>query len=228
MRPRRGDSLVGEVQARAGAEMAPPEIIAELLGAARQRGYSRLVTTALEPHETDSFTSAGFSLLEDLCVLALELEANPHSRAPIPEGIKLTKMWPWRRRGALKVDSESFDNFWRLDEHTLRDAERATLRSRSRVAMSNNQVVGYCVTGGSSQQGYVQRLAVMPRVEGQGVGRALLEDGLDWLATMGTPRVLVNTQRHNERALRLYQHRGFKVEPYALSVLEISLAEAPS
>lgn len=217
---------MGEVQVLVGGDLPTAEIVDEVMAKAKQRGFQRLVTSALEPHEAPAFAERGFTMLEELIVLSLNLDEHPHVRSPVPSNVNLKPMRRWRRDDALAVDAQAFEPFWRLDGVTLRDAEHATLRSRSRIADANGQIVGYCVTGGGAQQGYVQRLAVAPEAEGKGIGRALLEDGLDWLGGMGTSRVLVNTQQHNLRALQLYRRRGFAAEPHTLSVLECDLVEA--
>ncbi len=65
----------------------------------------------------------------------------------------------------------------------------------------------------------MQRLAVAPEVQGLGLGRALLSDGLRWLRAHGARRVYVNTQDDNDRALALYLRSGFAQLPVGLHVL---------
>ncbi|HZA00248.1 MAG TPA: GNAT family N-acetyltransferase, partial [Acidimicrobiales bacterium] len=57
----------------------------------------------------------------------------------------------------------------------------------------------------------------------QGVGTALLLDGLRWLRRWGARDALVNTQQGNDRSLRLYQRTGFVLQPGGLRVLRIEL-----
>jgi ribosomal protein S18 acetylase RimI-like enzyme len=65
----------------------------------------------------------------------------------------------------------------------------------------------------------VQRLAVAPEVQRNGLGNALLTDGLGWLRAQGARRAYVNTQEDNHRALALYLQSGFRQLPIGLHVL---------
>ena len=79
------------------------------------------------------------------------------------------------------------------------DAERPSPR-RSRAARR----LGYGLFGRAGTDGYVQRLAVHPEAQGDGLGRALLVDGLHWLRRRGAVHAYVNTQSDNDRAYALY------------------------
>ena len=92
-------------------------------------------------------------------------------------------------------------------------------------AANADDVVGYALTGRAGTAGYLQRLAVRPGAQGQGVGRALVLDGLHWLRRHRVERVLVNTQLANARALNLYLGVGFVVETDRLAVLRLHLAD---
>jgi ribosomal protein S18 acetylase RimI-like enzyme len=82
--------------------------------------------------------------------------------------------------------------------------------------------------GLTADMGYLQRLAVDPDVEGKGIGRTLVLDGLRWVKENGAMQAVVNTQVENDRALSLYRSVGFQLLPSGLSVLGRSLgASAP-
>ena len=70
---------------------------------------------------------------------------------------------------------------------------------------------------------YLQRLAVRPGVQRQGMGTELVVDALRWSQRHGARSVLVNTQEHNHRALALYEQLGFVRQPDGLDVLELDL-----
>jgi ribosomal protein S18 acetylase RimI-like enzyme len=58
---------------------------------------------------------------------------------------------------------------------------------------------------------YVDDIAVEPRFRKHGVGRALLERGIEWARTKGFPGVMLETQDINVPACRLYQRCGFEL-----------------
>lgn len=101
----------------------------------------------------------------------------------------------------------------------LGEARHATPFHRFRVATSNGSLVGYAVTGRSGHRGYLQRLAVAPAAEGEGIGTALIADSLSWLKHRGVKIAFVNTQERNQRAFELYQHIGFRPQREGLVVL---------
>ena len=59
-------------------------------------------------------------------------------------------------------------------------------------------VAGYGLFGRAERTGYVQRLAIHPDAQGEGLGLALLTDGLRWMRTRGARSAFVNTQADNE------------------------------
>jgi ribosomal protein S18 acetylase RimI-like enzyme len=126
------------------------------------------------------------------------------------------------------VDGLAFDAFWRFDRSGLADARSATPVSRFRVAEGEPErsvegVTGYAVTGRAGAIGYLQRLAVHPDAQRQGIGAALVTDALRWAKRRGAHAVMVNTQVTNVRALRLYERLGFVREANGLAVLSCSL-----
>jgi dTDP-4-amino-4,6-dideoxy-D-galactose acyltransferase len=112
-----------------------------------------------------------------------------------------------------------------LDRAGLRDALGATQQRHLRVVLSvKRKVVGYAICGASDRRGFVQRLAVLPEAQGQGIGKRLLLDGLYWLRGLNAQHIVVNTQMGNEAALALYRRVGFREDPAGLSVLAAGLS----
>jgi ribosomal protein S18 acetylase RimI-like enzyme len=60
-----------------------------------------------------------------------------------------------------------------------------------------------------NQFGYVEDLVVNPEYRGTGLGRTLLERGIQWARENGYPGVMLETQDNNVRACLLYQSCGF-------------------
>jgi ribosomal protein S18 acetylase RimI-like enzyme len=177
------------------------------------RGFGEVLTGALSPAEQRGFLDAGFTVRESLHLLAHDLDDLPAT--PVAP---LRRARPGDRDAVLSVDGAAFPPFWRLDREGLTDALEATPSSRFRV-VGVGAVEGYAIVGRASRRGYVQRLAVAPELQGGGLGRALLVDGLRWLRRWGVARAVVNTQVDNERARRLYESLGFRMAPSGLAVL---------
>jgi len=197
-------------------------------------GYTGVLTAALGQNELAPFTAAGFSTHERLHLLR-----HPLDRLPEPN----RRNSPIRRAGrrdrddVLAVDASAFDAFWRFDQLGIDDARRATPHTRFRVhqrrpasspvtgaplvspATPAPTVVGYAISGRSLDLAYLQRLAVRPDAQRQGIGRALVIDALHWARRRGASSMLVNTQEINRRALALYESLGFQLEEQGLAVL---------
>lgn len=216
--PWRGD---GEVAYLAPVPDAPPpspgflqRCLSELAG----RGFTSVITAALAAPERQSFYAVGFSDQEHLRLLTHDLRVL----LPLPDA-PLRRAKRGDRPAVLGIDSITFSPFWRLDEWGLEQAITATPTARFRVAVADDQVVGYAITGRADADGYLQRLAVHPAHQRAGLGRALALDGLHWLDRKGVRRAVVNTQVSNEAASRLYLRLGFRAQPSSLVVLRREL-----
>lgn len=216
----------------------------ERLGA---EGPATVFTTALAPNELAPFLETGFSFVEHLSLLELEIadwtkRGPSHAeRATPPDDGRAKGGWALRRARqgdrsrVLTVDHAAFEPFWHLDDGTLEEALGATPDRWFRVALRptptlhrRRHVVGYAITGSAGDQGFIQRLAVHPAAQSQGAGRALLADGVRWLERRGATRIAVNTQESNDRALALYSSFGFQMSAERLSVLGAVVTERPA
>ena len=223
VRPWRGSNSVAIVSPLPGQ---PPVSVTtiRLTGASlHERGFERAVTSALTPAEERMFVAGGYTVRERLHLL--------HHDLTNLDAVQV----PWRLHRArrshtddiLGTDNAAFGEFWKLDVAGLQDAIAATPTARVRTAHAtddgSSKIVGYAVTGRAGSSGYLQRLAVHPSHQGEGLGRDLVVDCLRWVKRRGGSRVLVNTQEANGRALALYTAMGFQPEPHGLAVLECEL-----
>jgi ribosomal-protein-alanine N-acetyltransferase len=200
------------------------EFVGRCLHLLAGQGFERVVTGALSLQEQGGFLAAGFEVREQLHLLVLD-KVVPLPSAPV--GPRLHRAGPIRRRGVLDVDGAAFTPFWRLDRAGLREALTATPRRRLRVVLDGGHgVAGYAICGASGGRGFVQRLAVVPAMQGRGLGKRLLLDGLEWLRGAGTLQIAVNTQQGNEAALALYRQVGFREDPHGLCVLSAALGSS--
>lgn len=185
-------------------------------------GYEQAITVALSPPEQQPFRDAGFVLHERLHLLVHDLATLPPRTVPKPRRAR-REDWP----AIESTDAASFSEFWRLGRRGLRQAMSATPVRRMRVIddEGTSEVVAYALTGRAGPTGYLQRLAVRPARQGEGLGRSLALDCLHWLRRHRATRVLVNTQVTNERAFNLYSSLGFVPDPSGLAVLHLPLSD---
>jgi ribosomal-protein-alanine N-acetyltransferase len=196
-----------------------PDALQRVLAELADAGYDRVRTAALAPDEQGPFLAAGFQVDEHLHLLAHDLDDLAPPARPSP----LRRARRRDRPAVLEVDRAAFAPPWRLDLTGLREALLATPTVRFRIAVVDGAVVGYAVAGRAGWRGYLQRVAVHPDHGGQGLGRVLVTDALDWLRRRGARRAVVNTQEGNAAALHLYEALGFRPEPRGLDVLGVPL-----
>lgn len=218
--PWRGDATVAFLAPVPEAPILSAAFLGRCLTILGERGFARVVTSALSPMEQMGFLAAGFEVAEELHLLSLELDGLP----PRP-AVAVTRVTAAGRPHVLAIDRVAFPPFWQLDEHGLDEALGATPRSRFRgvVGGDGRTLIGYAIHGRSGARGFVQRLAVAPEARRQKIGRGLLLDGLYWMRRRGVRRAVVNTQVGNDAALSLYYDTGFSREPSGLSVMEAGL-----
>lgn len=216
--PWRGDPRVAYV-APAPGRPAALAAVQECVALLHAQGYERVLTAALTRTERLPFDEAGFVEHERLRLLRHELYGVP------PRPRRRLRRGRWRDQAAvLAVDEAAFDPFWRFDQQGLDEARSATPVARYRVALDGTRVAGYAISGRAGAISYLQRLAVHPDHQGQGLGLALVTDALAWARRRGAASMLVNTQERNERALALYEQVGFRREAHGLVVLALPLA----
>lgn len=121
---------------------------------------------------------------------------------------------------ALRIDRKAFTDFWQFDREALLEAIRSTPRSVIHVIRQpSGGLAGFAVTGVGSTIGYLQRVAVDPRWQGQGMGRSLVRCSSRWAKQQGAQALMLNTQRDNPAALALYESEGFTTLHEPLVVL---------
>jgi ribosomal protein S18 acetylase RimI-like enzyme len=201
------------------AEGSPPDTTAvnECVARLRRSGYTGVVTSALTAGDSLPFVDAGFEVRERLHLLEHLLGDIP---APTSLEPGLRRAWRGDRGAVLALDNLAFDDFWRLDQASLRDALQATPSVRFRVGdKRDGGPASYAITGRAGRRGYLQRIAVHPDERRHGWGRALVYDALRWLRRHDARRALVNTQWENQAALALYEACAFRRLPVGLCVL---------
>jgi ribosomal protein S18 acetylase RimI-like enzyme len=139
-----------------------------------------------EPSQTKSFSRK--STVNSRLVLSIENEKLVYTIAPVAE--------PYEREVHAEDVEYGFDEM----KVTIFFAEvdrSAKLAGRIKMMKWWNQF------------GYVEDLVVNPEYRGEGIGRKLLEHGIQWARENNFPGVMLETQDDNVPACTLYQSCGF-------------------
>ena len=200
--------------------------IARWIDSIQQHG-SRLVRTgALFPHAAKAFTEAGFTTIDTLTLLDVRLDRVriDHLRStPAGRTAGTHRMRNHQIAELATIDRAAFGDPWGNDAASVSEIASATPRHRARVIKASGELLGYAISGLAGSNGYVQRIAVHPNAHGNGHGRTLLVDGLEWMHRRGATRALVNTGVDNRVALDLYASCGFMRCPEQLVILEATI-----
>ncbi len=105
------------------------------------------------------------------------------------------------------IDRAAFAPHWWRSTATLR--RRAATTSAFTVAVRDGRIVGYVEWESHLSAAHINRVTVHPKEQGQGAGTLLVTHALEAIWGSGVERVSLNTQSHNRRARRLYEHLGF-------------------
>ncbi|MBM3190895.1 MAG: GNAT family N-acetyltransferase [Chloroflexi bacterium] len=108
----------------------------------------------------------------------------------------------------VAVDAAAFAPFWRVNAPILR--EGLGRNQRLLVAELHGDIVGYVLAHLGGRDGYVSRLAVLPALQGRGIGARLLTEALAAMARSGLRSASLNTQEDNSPSRRLYERLGFE------------------
>jgi len=98
------------------------------------------------------------------------------------------------------------------------------------VGVADGRIVAAVMAGYEGHRGWVNYLAVEPRLQGQGLGRRMMGEVERRLSALGCPKVSLLIRRDNDQAAGFYRRLGY-VEDDVLSMgrrLEADLPQGPA
>ena len=126
--------------------------------------------------------------------------------------IRLRPFAPADAAALVAIEERDFDQLWRHDVASFLDVDEHY--PYFVVAEDAEGIAGYQFNMVDALTGYLVRIAVHPRVEGQGVGTRLMAEAVRYFERHHVWKIMLNTEEQNTRAHRLYERFGFQlVEP---------------
>jgi ribosomal-protein-alanine N-acetyltransferase len=176
-------------------------------------GTAEVLSPALLSGAVTTWRLAGFRPNASLRLFERELfvpqPAPQHAVIPLPR--------EWSEPAA--IDRAAFPPRWYLGEAGLAEAYAATPRATLLGIRNEDELVGFAIVGVGMGIAYLQRLAVGPSFQGQGLGRSLVRASVTWARARSARTMLLNTQRSNDPAAGLYLSEGFIDSGQLLSVM---------
>ncbi len=177
-------------------------------------GVAGILSPPLLSASRPAWEQAGFLLRERLALLRRELPAPGVPAHPVTLGDEDSL------GEALQVDRAAFAGFWRLNLAGLQEALTATPHRALHLCRSpGGTLAGFAITGVGTSLSYLQRLAVDPPHQSQGIGYSLLRAAAAWAHARGASALLLNTPADNHAAAGFYRVSGFQPVGGELAVL---------
>ncbi len=171
-------------------------------------GGATVAAIAMQPWFRHVLEASGFENRQQIVMLEWHGSASQPGAERGVERFHIRGMKQSDLQSVTKTDHASFDPLWHNSYDTIERAYAQALYAT--VAEKDDEIIGYQLTTGHQQRAHLARLAVHPRLQGRGVGRALLSDLYARLTKAGIIRLSVNTQSDNSASLSLYKKMGFK------------------
>ena len=151
---------------------------------------------------------SGYTLVERVTFLRLE---NLHRRAFAPSSVQdlaLKMAQPGDLAALATLDATAFDSIWHFDEKGLLTL---LLSSVMVTAWWQRRLAGYvALVLQDDGEAFLARIAVDTRLQGNGIGRALLTHAAQHAQDAGAVRITLNTQTDNDASQALYRGFGFR------------------
>jgi ribosomal-protein-alanine N-acetyltransferase len=193
----------------------------DLLPDLRQRGVGQAAWLMIRDWTEAAAAQIGFRYAEQIITLR-----RAGVGAPLINGAArpvIRALQPADLPAIAAVDHAAFHPPWQMSLSDLSAASR--IAAYATVALIEEAIVGYQMSTLYFDGAHLARLAVTPRVQGQRVGSALVEDMLGHFHQRGVQAMTVNTQQSNAISQRLYERQGFRRNGYDLPVWICSLTE---
>jgi ribosomal-protein-alanine N-acetyltransferase len=120
-----------------------------------------------------------------------------------------------------RIDEVAFGPLWRHNQTDLGSA--FGVAASVTVAELEGHIVGYELSTQHRENGHLARLAVLPHLQGQGIGSCLVSSVLVQFHQRGIREVTVNTQQDNHVSQHLYERMGFKPTRHSIPVWTLDL-----
>ena len=178
-------------------------------------GAPSVLSPPLPATSIKTWQTAGYDEFLRLALMRLSLEQQP----PAPNHL-VVETDSSHLHDLLAIDAAAFSSFWRFDELGLKEALEATGKSSVLIIRdSDGKPTGFAIVGFGSAISYLQRVAVHPTWQGEGMGRSLVRVAARKARDAGGRVMLLNTQIDNEAAMRLYESEGYIRLPEPLYLL---------
>ncbi len=183
---------------------------------ASRRGGKALRAWLFHPGLARAAVREGFN--EERQLFKMEHHGFISAPAAYPPGIEVKAFRPGKDEpDLLRLNNEAFgihpeNGAWTRDELALRMERDWFDPEMVLMAWRGTDLVGFNWLKVGDSEGEIYVIAVAPQLQGQGLGRALVMDGLVRLEKAGVDKAFLYVDADNQPALHLYRDLGFYVD----------------
>jgi len=186
-----------------------------------RRGGRAVRAWIFQPRLAEVAIRAGFEAERELLKLERQLTGgfNANRSDPeLPEGVHLASFVPDRDEPAwLELNNSAFvdhpeNGRWTLEILKNRMGQPWFRADELLMAWDGTGLAGFCWLKRGNGEGEIYVIAVAPRTQGIGLGRALVLQGLAVMERKGDRVAFLYVDASNHRALGLYRSLGFYVD----------------
>lgn len=120
-----------------------------------------------------------------------------------------TELYPNEQYGITKEDLIAIDWFnpEYLEKRRREIAENIDAIHNFVLRDGKNEVVGFCIVSKHENCGEIEAVYLIKGLEGKGLGKKLMQKGLEWLG--GEKDIKLNVVKYNFHAIEFYKKMGF-------------------
>jgi len=155
------------------------------------------------------YQSIGFHLLEEVVTYELDRLPPPARRSSRLRFLPVDPSDVRARATLRSIDQAAFPWLWRNSDLEF-ETYGFTPGVELFLGLLGDRPVSYVGLTTYLGWGHLDRVAVLPELQGQGLGREGVTFALDRLAMQGARRVGLSTQRSNVHSQHLYERFGFR------------------
>lgn len=177
--------------------------------AGRLGAYLLLMVEVEESRRSSFYSRIGMDLLEEVVTYELRALPPPPTR---PAPLSFTRADvddPRDLAHLLSIDGASFPWVWRNSPAEFREYGDAP-GVEIFLGRLDGHPAAYLGTTAYLGFGHIDRVAVLPDLQGAGLGTAAVRFGIDRLVSAGAKKIGLSTQRVNLRSQHVYERLGFR------------------
>jgi ribosomal protein S18 acetylase RimI-like enzyme len=207
-------ALLDPVQSRAGTSRSQWENGEDAQG----MQFTGISALASESWLREALAGSGF-VLADRVISYLRCDL------PMPTTIKqparLRALMPTDADALLALNAAAFEPLWRYDAQRVLSWMITADHGVVAELEPDGPPVGFALTTSQVLEEYAQliRLAIHPDLQGQGIGRQLLVDAIQYAHRSGARGLMLNTQESNVVSRHMYHSLGFESIAPAVPVM---------